>query len=52
MRMAEAGIAELQSVVNTLLSSEPELFRVANEKDDFRGCIPMADQVLYSGVAL
>jgi cell division protein FtsZ len=52
MRMAEAGIAELQSVVDTLLIiPNQNLFRVANEKTTFADAFAMADQVLYSGVA-
>src|SRR5919198_423251 len=52
MRMAEAGIAELQKVVDTLLViPNQNLFRVANEKTTFADAFAMADQVLYSGVA-
>ena len=52
MRMAEAGIAELQAVVDTLLIiPNQNLFRVANEKTTFADAFAMADQVLYSGVA-
>ncbi len=52
MRYAEAGIAELQKVVDTLLIiPNQNLFRVANEKTTFADAFAMADQVLYSGVA-
>src|SRR6202171_6527992 len=52
MRVAEAGIAELQKVVDTLIIiPNQNLFRVANEKTTFADAFAMADQVLYSGVA-
>jgi len=52
MKMAEAGIAELQKSVDTLLViPNQNLFRVANEKTTFADAFAMADQVLYSGVA-
>jgi cell division protein FtsZ len=52
MRFAEAGITELQKVVDTLLIiPNQNLFRVANEKTTFADAFAMADQVLYSGVA-
>ena len=52
MRLAEAGIAELQRFVDTLLIiPNQNLFRVANEKTTFTDAFAMADQVLYSGVA-
>ena len=52
MRVAEAGITELQKVVDTLLIiPNQNLFRVANEKTTFADAFAMADQVLYSGVA-
>jgi cell division protein FtsZ len=52
MRYAEAGIAELTKVVDTLLIiPNQNLFRVANEKTTFADAFAMADQVLYSGVA-
>ncbi len=52
MRYAEAGIIELQKVVDTLLViPNQNLFRVANEKTTFADAFAMADQVLYSGVA-
>jgi len=52
MRFAEAGINDLQKVVDTLLIiPNQNLFRVANEKTTFADAFAMADQVLYSGVA-
>ena len=52
MRTAEAGIAELQAAVDTLIViPNQNLFRVANEKTTFADAFAMADQVLYSGVA-
>jgi cell division protein FtsZ len=52
MRVAEAGITELQKCVDTLLIiPNQNLFRVANEKTTFADAFAMADQVLYSGVA-
>jgi cell division protein FtsZ len=52
MKFAEAGIVELQKVVDTLLIiPNQNLFRVANEKTTFADAFAMADQVLYSGVA-
>ncbi|HLJ72389.1 MAG TPA: cell division protein FtsZ [Roseiarcus sp.] len=52
MRVAEAGIEELQKCVDTLIIiPNQNLFRVANEKTTFADAFAMADQVLYSGVA-
>jgi cell division protein FtsZ len=52
MRFAEAGIAELLKVVDTLLIiPNQNLFRVANEKTTFADAFALADQVLFSGVA-
>src|SRR5207237_3896712 len=52
MRVAEAGIAEMEKVVDTLLIiPNQNLFRVANEKTTFADAFAMADQVLYSVVA-
>ena len=52
MKLAEAGILELQKAVDTLLIiPNQNLFRVANEKTTFADAFAMADQVLYSGVA-
>jgi cell division protein FtsZ len=51
MRVAEAGIAELQQYVDTLIViPNQNLFRVANEKTTFADAFAMADEVLYSGV--
>jgi cell division protein FtsZ len=52
MRLAEAGVIELQKSVDTLIIiPNQNLFRVANEKTTFADAFAMADQVLYSGVA-
>jgi cell division protein FtsZ len=52
MRVADAGLADLHKVVDTLLIiPNQNLFRVANEKTTFADAFAMADQVLYSGVA-
>ena len=52
MRLAEAGIDELQQSVDTLIViPNQNLFRVATEKTTFADAFAMADQVLYSGVA-
>jgi cell division protein FtsZ len=52
MRFAEAGIFELQKVVDTLLViPNQNLFRVANEKTTFSDAFAMADEVLHSGIA-
>ena len=52
MRLAEAGIMELQKSVDTLIIiPNQNLFRVANEKTTFTDAFAMADQVLHSGVA-
>ncbi|HXW20918.1 MAG TPA: cell division protein FtsZ [Roseiarcus sp.] len=52
MRVAEAGITELQKSVDTLIIiPNQNLFRVANERTTFADAFAMADQVLYSGVA-
>src|SRR5437879_4710211 len=51
MRVAEAGIEELQKYVDTLIIiPNQNLFRVANEKTTFADAFKMADDVLYSGV--
>src|SRR5881398_1666124 len=51
MKVAEAGITELQEAVDTLLIiPNQNLFRIANEKTTFADAFAMADQVLYSGV--
>jgi cell division protein FtsZ len=51
MRLAEAGIEELASVVDTLIIiPNQNLFRVANEKTTFADAFKMADDVLHGGV--
>jgi cell division protein FtsZ len=52
MRVADAGIVELQKHVDTLIViPNQNLFRVANDKTTFADAFAMADEVLYSGVA-
>ena len=52
MRVAEAGIAEMQKAVDTLIViPNQNLFRVASERTTFADAFTMADQVLCSGVA-
>jgi cell division protein FtsZ len=52
MRLAEAGILELQKYVDTLIIiPNQNLFRVANERTTFADAFKMADDVLHSGVA-
>ncbi|HVY13576.1 MAG TPA: cell division protein FtsZ [Alphaproteobacteria bacterium] len=51
MRMAEAGIAELQQYVDTLIIiPNQNLFRIANERTTFADAFRLADEVLHSGV--
>ncbi|MBF0307681.1 MAG: cell division protein FtsZ, partial [Alphaproteobacteria bacterium] len=51
MRLAEAGIEELQQYVDTLIIiPNQNLFRVASERTTFADAFKMADDVLYSGV--
>ena len=51
MKMAEAGIHEMQQYVDTLIViPNQNLFRVANEKTTFAEAFKMADSVLQSGV--
>ena len=51
MRMAEAGIAELQQYVDTLIViPNQNLFRIANERTTFAEAFRLADEVLHSGV--
>jgi cell division protein FtsZ len=51
MRLAERGVAELQSFVDTLIViPNQNLFRIANEKTTFADAFAMADEVLHSGV--
>ena len=50
-RAAEAGIEELQSVVDTLIViPNQNLFRIANDRTTFAEAFKMADNVLYMGV--
>jgi cell division protein FtsZ len=49
MRLAEAGIQELQKHVDTLIViPNQNLFRIANDKTTFADAFAMADEVLYS----
>jgi cell division protein FtsZ len=49
--LAEAGIEELQQVVDTLIIiPNQNLFRLANERTTFIEAFKMADNVLYMGV--
>ncbi len=51
MRAAEAGIAELQQYVDTLIViPNQNLFRIANERTTFAEAFRLADEVLHSGV--
>ena len=51
MRLATAGIEELQKHVDTLLIiPNQNLFAIANERTTFHEAFAMADQVLHSGV--
>ena len=51
MRIAEEGIKELQSQVDTLIIiPNQNLFRVADERTTFADAFAMADEVLHSGV--
>jgi len=51
MRIADAGIEEMQQFVDTLIViPNQNLFRVANEKTTFAAAFAMADDVLHSGV--
>jgi cell division protein FtsZ len=51
LRLAEAGIEELQKFVDTLIViPNQNLFRVANERTTFADAFKMADDVLASGV--
>src|SRR3972149_4501298 len=52
MRMAEAGIAELNGQVDTLIViPNQNLFRIASERTTFAEAFLLADQVLHSGIA-
>ena len=51
MKIAEAGIEEMQQFVDTLIViPNQNLFRIANEKTTFADAFAMADDVLHSGV--
>ncbi len=51
MRLAEAGIEDLEQYVDTLIIiPNQNLFRVATENTTFADAFAMADEVLYSGV--
>ncbi len=51
MKLADAGIRELQQYVDTLIIiPNQNLFRIANEKTTFADAFKMADNVLQSGV--
>ncbi|MDP9127384.1 MAG: cell division protein FtsZ [Pseudomonadota bacterium] len=51
MRQAEAGIADLQQYVDTLIViPNQNLFRIANERTTFAEAFRLADEVLHSGV--
>ncbi len=51
MKQAEAGVEELQKVVDTLIIiPNQNLFRLANENTTFTDAFAMADDVLYQGV--
>jgi cell division protein FtsZ len=51
MKIAERGVEELQSVVDTLIViPNQNLFRVATERTTFAQAFAMADDVLHSGV--
>ncbi len=51
MRIAEAGIEELQQYVDTLIViPNQNLFRLANERTTFADAFRMADEVLHMGV--
>ena len=51
MRIAEAGIEEMQQYVDTLIViPNQNLFRIATEKTTFADAFTMADEVLHSGV--
>jgi cell division protein FtsZ len=51
MKIAEAGIEELQKFVDTLIIiPNQNLFRIANERTTFAEAFKMADDVLHCGV--
>ncbi len=50
-RAADAGIADLQQIVDTLIViPNQNLFRLANERTGWKEAFKMADHVLYMGV--
>jgi len=51
MRLADAGLAELQRFVDTLIViPNQNLFKIANAKTTFADAFKMADDVLHAGV--
>jgi len=51
MRLAEAGIEELQNVVDTVIViPNQNLFRIATERTTLHEAFKLADEVLYKGV--
>jgi len=51
MRLAEAGLQELQQYVDTLIViPNQNLFRIANEQTTFAAAFNLADEVLHAGV--
>ena len=51
MKVADAGIAELQKAVDTLIViPNQNLFRIADKRTTFSDAFAIADRVLYSGV--
>ncbi|MFP4270568.1 MAG: cell division protein FtsZ [Alphaproteobacteria bacterium] len=51
MRIAEAGLEDLQQYVDTLIIiPNQNLFRIANERTTLRDAFELADQVLHMGV--
>jgi cell division protein FtsZ len=51
MRVAEAGLSELQQYVDTLIViPNQNLFRIANERTTFAEAFKLADNVLHMGV--
>lgn len=51
MKIAEAGLTELQKHVDTLIViPNQNLFRIANENTTFQEAFAMADEVLHAGV--
>ncbi len=51
MRLAEAGLQELQQYVDTLIViPNQNLFRIANEHTTFADAFNLADEVLHAGV--